>query len=270
MKQIVRGTSIEGVRKRLSLPDPDADVLPGMVWGHCEYLFTPAFWAAHAWQCSLAGRLPSRHRLGSTLPEEVAACILGGYGIPAEVGLEAYSRLRCRGLLNGEASAEELLAVLSEPLLVHGRRVQYRFARQKAAHLAVTLRALGRSPVLSALSDVEFRDWLTQLPGVGLKTASWITRNFRGSNAVAIIDVHVFRAGRLAGLYSKALRIARDYAELERGFLSFASAIGVPASQLDALMWDFMRRVGPLAVSAVDDAPRMRVPRLPLMHPAPH
>jgi thermostable 8-oxoguanine DNA glycosylase len=248
--QVVYARSAEGTR-HLYLPEPDAQLLPSVRWGACEHLFTPAFWAAHLWQCSMAGQLPQRFRLGATLLEEVAACILGGYGIPAEVGLAGYARLRERGLLSGQAAEGELQSALSEPLLVDGRAVQYRFARQKATYLAVTLKVLESSSGLEQLTDVEFRNWFTRLPGIGLKTASWITRNHRASDSVAIIDVHVFRAGRLAGIFPASATIARDYAELEQEFLMFARALALPASQLDAVIWDFMKRVGRLALDAM-------------------
>ncbi|WP_198137890.1 hypothetical protein [Verminephrobacter eiseniae] len=44
----------------------------------------------------LAGR-PAGYKLGRTLAQEVAACLLGGHGIPAPVGLAAYKRLHERG-----------------------------------------------------------------------------------------------------------------------------------------------------------------------------
>jgi thermostable 8-oxoguanine DNA glycosylase len=253
MSQVISARSAAGTQY-LSLPDPEVELLPGVRWDSHEYVFTPAFWAAHAWQCSLAGQLPQRHRLGSTLREEVAACLLGGYGIPAEVGLAAYALLRDSGMLERRPTEAELRAALTEPLWVHGRSVHYRFAHQKAAYLSCALDVLDDGSSLEPLTDVELRDWFTDLPGIGLKTASWITRNLRDSDSVAIIDVHVFRAGRLAGIFPASASIARDYGELEQRFLNFASALAVPASRLDALIWDFMRRVGPLAVSSAREA----------------
>jgi thermostable 8-oxoguanine DNA glycosylase len=254
MTQVISARSAVGTQ-HLRLPDPEVELLPGIRWDSHEYLFTPAFWAAHAWQCLLAGQLPQRHRLGSTLREEVAACLLGGYGIPAEIGLAAYALLRDSGMLERSTTETELRAALTQPLRVNGRSVHYRFARQKALYLSIALDALDDCAGLERLRDVELRGWFTELPGVGLKTASWITRNLRGSDSVAIIDVHVFRAGRLAGIFPASATIARDYEELEQRFLNFSSALAVPASQLDALIWDFMRRVGPLAVSAERQTP---------------
>jgi thermostable 8-oxoguanine DNA glycosylase len=250
MLQLVHGVC-DGEERYLRLPDPDTEVQPGVPWGSFEYVFTPAFWAAHAWQCSLVGQLSKHHRLGTTLCEEVAACLLGGYGIPAEVGLAAYQRLRMLNLLNNRTTAHALQAVLAEPLTINGRSQRYRFARQKASYLAATLTALEDPSSFDGLTDVELRDWLTGLPGVGLKTASWITRNFRDSDAVAIIDIHVFRAGRLAGIFPASATIQRNYQDLEKDFIAFANALAVRTSQLDALIWDFMRRVGSLAVSAL-------------------
>ncbi len=254
MTQVIGARSAVGTQY-LSLPDPEVELLPGVRWESHEFVFTPAFWAAHAWQCSLAGQLPQRHRLGATVREEVSACLLGGYGIPAEVGLAAYALLRDSGMLERRTTEAELRAALTEPLWVNGRSVHYRFARQKASYLSCALDVLDDGSSLERLTDLELRDWFTDLPGVGMKTASWITRNLRDSDSVAIIDVHVFRAGRLAGIFPVSASIARDYGEYRPGFLTFASATGVPASPFAALTWDLLGRVGPLVFSSARDAP---------------
>src|ERR1700728_1422628 len=98
-----------------SLPDPDAYVLPGIRWGRHDMLFTPASWASQAWLVEILN-LPFRYKLGGSLSEEVAACLLGGYGITAEIGLAAFHRLRDRGQLKGSISARTLFRSLSEPL----------------------------------------------------------------------------------------------------------------------------------------------------------
>ena len=68
-----------------SVAFPTDEVIPGVLWGSPETLFTPAFWLVQYWmrEGSLAPRV---HCLGQTLEEEVVACLLGGHGIPAEVG----------------------------------------------------------------------------------------------------------------------------------------------------------------------------------------
>lgn len=224
----------------MELPSPDDEVLPGVPWGRFDVLFTPAFWAGRAWLSMIDGE-QRFHRLGRTLREEAAACLLGGFGIPSEVGLSAFARLRDRGLLDREPTVEELTSALREPLQVGSRLLRYRFASQKAVYLAGLLRRIDTIPLPT--DDVAFRDCLAQLPGIGLKTASWITRNMRDSDAVAILDVHVCRACTVAGVFEPDAKLPGAYRRLEERYLAFAAAISVRASVLDSLIWQHMRRL---------------------------
>ena len=81
------------------------------------------------------------------------------------------------------------------------------------------------------------RDWLLQLPGVGYKTASWIARNWLDADDVAILDIHVVRAGVLGGYMDASLSVQSDYLLLEAQFLRFSQALGIRASELDAVIW---------------------------------
>lgn len=226
----------------LELPPPSAHLLPGMAWGRCDELFSPSYWRVQSWIRTREGDLPTS-RLGSSLSEEVTACLLGGHGFPAEVGVAAFVRLRQLGLLSGEVpSLDALVTALREPLELRGRTVRYRFPVQKARYLRAALAFLA-SEVPPEAVPRQLREWLLRIPGIGLKTASWITRNWLGSDDVAIIDVHVFRAGVLANLFDPCAVIARDYLTLEERFLTFAQALDVRASVLDALMWQDMRLV---------------------------
>src|SRR5207248_10153124 len=69
------------------------------------------------------------------------------------------------------------------------------------------------------------------------KTASWIARNWLDADDVSILDIHVVRAGRLAGFLAPGLSVERDYLALEAQFLAFSKAVGVRASELDAVIW---------------------------------
>jgi thermostable 8-oxoguanine DNA glycosylase len=89
-----------------------------------------------------------------------------------------------------------------------------------------------------------FRRHLMRIPGIGPKTASWITRNWLGSDEVAILDIHIIRAGLLIGLFDRSMRVPRDYEALERRFLEFCGALGARPSLLDAVMWRAMRNIG--------------------------
>jgi hypothetical protein len=85
---------------------------------------------------------------------------------------------------------------------------------------------------------------LMTLSGVGPKTASWIVRNYLGSPVVAIIDIHVRRAGQAAGFFDPGWKLPADYFLLERAFLGFAKAAQVAPPELDACIWEQMRQLG--------------------------
>lgn len=238
----------------IELPSPSSEVLPGIFWGCAGELFTPAFWKYQS-----SGLRPSfpikSFQLGRTLQEEIAVCLLGGHGLPAELGLAAFQRLRDRQLLDSRTCQTELEQALSEPLFLNGRSRRYRFPRQKAKFLWYALQAADIIP--ADLSSRALRNYLTSVPGIGPKTASWIVRNHFGSNDVAILDVHILRAGAAMGLFPAKADPAKHYFELEDRFLEFCGAIEEPASLVDALMWDYMRRIGP-TTSVTPKKPQQR------------
>jgi thermostable 8-oxoguanine DNA glycosylase len=238
---------IDGSVRKLDLPSPNAYVLPGIRWGMFDDLMTPAYWRGQAWQHGRLGTYDDL-RLGRSLVEEVAACLLGGYGMPADVALAAYWRLRENGMLERNACSAEIEESLSTPFIINGRTKRYRFARQKARYLNACLEQLPAFAISD--DDRSFRDDLAQLPGIGLKTASWIVRNIRSSNAVAILDVHILRAGRHIGLFPEAWVPERHYRELEKRFIMFANAIDVAPPMLDGLMWDYMRRLSSVLLNS--------------------
>lgn len=202
-------------------------------WGRPWQFDTPAYWVSQAEMF----RPVDNCRIGSNLAEEVAACILGGYGLPAIVGVRAFEAVRDAGLLSQDRSvtALEIERVLRTPLLIGERLVRYRFPRQRAHRVAAALdRLRGERP---PAHGVQLRDWLLGLPGVGLKTASWIARNHTGTDDVAIIDVHVLRAGQRAGVFDASWTAARDYSRCEALFVAWALFGGVRTSVLDACIW---------------------------------
>ena len=226
------------------VPSPDDAVGRWAVrWGHLEEIGTPAYWASQAWAWSLEE--PEHFKLGRCLEEEVLACLLGGHGIKAEVGLAAYERLRAirdtePGTLTDAARLER---ILSMPLTLAGRSVRYRFARQKASYVASAFRAL---PGVDAdAPDLDLRDQLTTIRGIGLKTASWIVRNWRASEQVAILDIHIVRACRELGVFPEGWTVERRYRDLEGRFLEFAEAIGARPSILDSVIWMTVRSLTP-------------------------
>lgn len=234
------------------LPDRSAELLPGIMWGCSSELFTPAFWKFQTSAAKAALAIDS-FKLGRSLIEEVAVCLLGGHGLPAELGLAAFYRLRDRKLLRREVSQDEIEQALKEPLQLRGGFRRYRFPRQKAKFLWHALQMIEGLP--PRMRPRQLRDQLMAAPGIGPKTASWIVRNHCGSDEVAILDVHILRAGALMGIFPQTADPTRHYIELEKCFLKFCEAIGEPASLVDALMWDYMRRIGPYFPNQTKPAP---------------
>src|SRR5271169_3585943 len=66
---------------------PTEEVVPSVPWGRPEDFFTPAFWA------SIVATANSSHgyvSLDGNLRREVCFCLLGGFGIKAEINHAAY------------------------------------------------------------------------------------------------------------------------------------------------------------------------------------
>ncbi|MDD9973322.1 MAG: hypothetical protein OXU27_04915 [Candidatus Poribacteria bacterium] len=225
----------------IEMPCPQTEILPGIHWGSAEHLFTPAFWKYQA-HMQRKHKKYATYNIGCSLMEEVAVCMLGGYGMPAELGLAAFNKLREHQLLDGKASEQVLEKHLSTFFIVSGKQRRYRFPRQKAKYLALTLKRLRKAEVPT--DAIKLRDFLAKLDGIGPKTASWIVRNHLGTDEVAILDVHIIRAGILMGLYSCKDNPTQSYYSMERLFLDFCSALGEQACLVDAIMWDIMRRIG--------------------------
>lgn len=227
--------------RSLELPGSRVSVFAGgPLWGDASVPLTPAYWAAQSWMWEIDA--PDHYRLGRSLAEELLACMLGGYGIPAEVGLAAYDRLRTE-MVRGDSLADvgKVECLLSAPLTIGERSVRYRFARQKAAYVASAFAELPN--VDPDLEDLKLRDRLTGLRGVGPKTASWVVRNLRASDRVAILDVHILRLGRGLGIFEPHMKVERHYPALEAAYLAFAAAIGARASILDSVMWMTVRQL---------------------------
>lgn len=227
---------LESMAVSVDLPPPETEVMPGVRWGHVEAFPSPAYWAYQV----IARRIEARSincRLGRSLREEVGACLLGGHGIPARIGLLAFEHLKAKGAFETCSPDEATLRDwLSEPIEVDGKRIRYRFAAQKARYLAAALERLTAEPSPQSTGR-ELRDWLLGFPGIGFKTASWIARNWLNADDVAILDIHILRAGALAKFLDAELTVERHYLDLEQQFLAFSKALGVRASELDAVIW---------------------------------
>lgn len=217
----------------------DSETL-AFAWGHPHELGTTAYWVEQTRR-----RPPvESFRIGETFEQEVVACILGGYGIPAAVGLAAFDAIRDAGLFERGADLDQIQQVLGGPIFVPSRQrsVNYRFARQRSERVVAALdRMRNETP---PEDEREMRNWLMTLPGVGPKTASWVVRNWTGSESVAIIDIHLHRAGVAAGFFSPEWMLPRDYKVFDEAFCALSEFVDVSLAALDACIWDQMQYLG--------------------------
>jgi len=225
---------------QIELPSEETELMEGIPWGNIAGFPTIAYWTYRVLQRRLEHKT-IQYKLGRTLLEETAACLLGGHGIPASMGLAAFEHLKNKNAFSGEVISEpKLYEWLSEPLKYNDKLARYRFAKQKAKYLHSAMVELSQNSTPQD-SGRELRDWLMNIKGVGPKTASWITRNWMDANDVAILDIHLYRAGLLGRFFPKEMTIEKNYFELEERFLSIAKAVNVNASELDAVIWHEMQ-----------------------------
>jgi N-glycosylase/DNA lyase len=217
-------------------------------WGKPHQLGTACYWVEQTRRAQRS----ANHQLGQSLHEEVAVCLLGGHGVRASVGIAAFEAVRTAGLLEAGASprAAEIEAILARPLEGPSQRpVRYRFPRQRAIRLARCLEILEREE--APVEPLALRDWLLDFPGVGPKTAAWIARNYTGTDDVAIIDIHVRRAGLAAGFFLSRWRLPGDYSAFELAFVAVARLGSVSAAALDAYIWDELQYLGNAGVAVL-------------------
>lgn len=227
----------------VDLPSPASEWAPGLHWGDASFLLTPAWIAKHAhmrWRQGTYAEMFGSAQSG--LAQELVFCILSGFGVKAEVAVAAFDALSHAGLFEGKLDHQQIESILLQPVrLPTGKMVRYRFPRMRAAYLHDALLQIDELSLID--EGLALRDRLLAIRGIGQKTASFIVRNHLKSDDVAILDIHVLRAGVIARIFPEAINIARDYQALEARFLSFARAAGVPASILDMTLWELMRTI---------------------------
>jgi N-glycosylase/DNA lyase len=242
---------LKGKEYHRELPDPQETVMPGVSWGYHWAVFTPAYWLSQMWMAGLdkAGRAP--YAAHGSLDEEVVFCMLGGFGITAELATSAFVACNAANLISDRVTAASSWEeTLSQPLNVQGRCIRYRYPRAKAKYLAGAMSYL-RGTSIEAKDGRVLRDSLLHIPGVGPKTAGWIARNYLDTDEVAILDIHLIRAGLLCGIFDPSQRVERDYYAMESQFLEFCHRLRARPAVLDCLIWDQMRMLGTTAIEVL-------------------
>lgn len=237
---------------RRDMPDADNEVISGVRWGEPYTLFTPAYWLSQFWMGGLDQASRSPYQAHGTLSDELVFCMLGGYGITAELATAAFEACRDAQLISHlETSIDEWVTQLQRPLMVNGRQQKYRYPKQKARFIAGAMAHLRENP-LTGFGGRELRDELLKISGVGPKTAGWVARNYLDTDEVAILDIHLVRAGLLCDVFTPNQRVERDYFKMENRFIDFCNALTARPAILDCLIWDQMRAYGRLALNALD------------------
>lgn len=234
------GDSLRGELRTLRLP-PAKPGLRREYWSGLSWqLGSAAYWE------DLAGSAEpyESHALGRSFREEIGICLLGGYGVPSPMAAAAFDLLRFEGIFDEHAnpSRAQVDQLLHTDLTAWGFGGRYRFPRQRALRISAAMASADRVDL--GVDDRALRDALMDFPGIGPKTASWIVRNMRGSDEVAIIDIHIERAGLCAGVFDRAWRLPRDYALFEAAFLGWAEHGGLSASHLDSCIWGLLSEMG--------------------------
>lgn len=226
---------------QIDIPNEYEDVMPGVKWGSAIGFPTVAYWFYKV----LSNRLENntvQYKLGRSLIEEVGACLLGGHGIPAATGVAAFDHMKSFGTFEEKKlSEEQLYDWLSMPIDIGNKTIKYRFAKQKACYLHHAINKLNNedAPIDSGKN---LRNWLMEIKGIGPKTASWVARNWLDADDVAILDIHIYRAGLLGGFFDDNLTVERHYEKLEDTFVQLADSMHVRTSELDAVMWYEMQQ----------------------------
>ena len=206
-------------------------------WEEAGRLYTKSYWEV---QYYLAKHESYSYKLGTNLLEEIVACLLGGYGLKAEMGLLAFHRMRNLRLIRQNVSLSEIESAICRPFNLNGKKVHYRFPHQKAKYIYSFLQ---REDIdeFENMYGCALRNKLMSVNGIGPKTASWIARNFGNCEDVAIVDIHIYRAGRLAGFIDRNWDIQRDYFKIEESFLDFCNSINASPSKMDSIIWNQMK-----------------------------
>ena len=138
-------------------------------------------------------------------------------------------------LLSG--NEEEICAELREA----------RFCENKARYMVTAREQFSRDgniqikERLSGHLDPEgLREWLVkEVKGLGYKEASHFLRNVGLGLDLAILDRHILKNMRLAGVIDEvpASMTRKRYLEIERRLRAFSEELGIPLGHMDLLLW---------------------------------
>lgn len=245
----------EGIWHRLDLPSQEDPLthLPHLRWDSASRLFTPAFWRHQHWaHIELKPVAHNRYRLGNNLLEETMGCLLGGYGLKAESSMAYFALMKHLGTFERcPSDVNELFEILRTPVVINQKPRRYRFWKTKGLAMYDILKNH-----FDRIIEIEknfkcpyaLRDEMCRLPGIGMKTASWIARNWLDSDSIAVIDVHILRALSVLGFQCPKTMTRDSYLSAEFEFIGLARSLQIPSQTLDLVMWSRMRDMSSLII----------------------
>ena len=208
-------------------------------WNICSELFCEA----------VRAKTPPQIR---DVNREILFCLLGGFGVTYELNRSATDILDFLDPFSSTRTDDELLEALIsqlnqpifEPRRTNGQLRRYRYPYRKA-ELIVQARAwivseFSLEKLFEFPGSIERREWLSNCPGIGFKTASWILRNLGCGDDLAIIDIHLARALVRANKVSN-INISTDYELAEKAFLLWCKELAAPPAAFDLFLWEWQR-----------------------------
>lgn len=238
-----------------TIPNHEEILYSSIKWGKIESIFTPAFWFSQVLMHKTK-QDEFIYKIGNNLEEEIVVCLLGGFGIKEELCLASFQALKKHNVIEDieKISIEKIKYILLNEVKINNRTIKYRYYNKKSEYIYNALIKLKKDNYdIKSFSDIELRNYLTTFQGIGLKTASWIVRNYLNSDNVAILDIHIHRAGILTGFFDINDSIEKNYLHMEKKFLMFAKALNVKASELDVLIWSKIRILNSMVIELVNE-----------------
>ena len=208
-------------------------------WGRFDAFGTAAYWVDQTIRGGYSDKVEMLARRAD-LRSETIFCLLGGYGVTAELARAAHEVVSSVLQAQPEPEPGDIETALRRPL--PGDLGRYRFPRQRATRVAEAVRRLRQNPPPN--DPLLLREYLLGVNGIGPKTAAWIVRNVTGTPEVAIIDIWLIRALTKNGIFGREWRVDRHYERYEAAFLQYATHGQVPPGALDLCIWEQARRVG--------------------------
>jgi N-glycosylase/DNA lyase len=203
-------------------------------------------------QSNVSGQLVSdeRHKWW-----ELSCCILSSQ-VPYSLAVAAADAIDREKLFYGNQTKHELvlsrlIEILSNPLVVEGKKRSYRFPIARANQLAKTYSTVlyhgaSLTGLLNSFSnEIEARNWLvSNISGIGPKQASMFLRNIGVSFDLAILDRHVLSYMFSQGINSEkvtSISTLSKYTQFEAILQEHAEELDCPVGVLDWAIWIVMR-----------------------------